>query len=155
MIREYSKKDKSRVIDLLRKNTPEYFDSSEESDFENYLESEVEDYFVCEENSKIIGAGGLNYFQKERLARISWDMIDPSSQGKGIGKKLVQYRINHLNKNSNIELIVVRTTQLVYKFYEKMGFELEKVEKDFWAKNFDLYQMKMNPKNEAQHLAIK
>ena len=155
MIREYSKKDKSRVIDLLRKNTPEYFDSSEESDFENYLESEVEDYFVCEENSKIIGAGGLNYFQKERLARISWDMIDPSYQGKGIGKKLVQYRINHLNKNSNIELIVVRTTQLVYKFYEKMGFELEKVEKDFWAKNFDLYQMKMNTKNEAQHLAIK
>jgi [ribosomal protein S18]-alanine N-acetyltransferase len=62
-------------------------------------------------------------------------------------KKLTQYRINQINENPKIELIVVRTTQLVYKFYEKMGFKLEKVEKDFWAKNFDLYQMQMMNKN--------
>lgn len=147
MIREYSNKDKAGLIDLLRKNTPEYFDFSEETDFVNYLENEVEYYFVYEENSQIIGAGGINYFQKERLARISWDMIDPNYQGKGIGSKLVRHRIDYLNKNPNIEFIVVRTTQLVYKFYEKMGFELEKIEKDFWAKNYDLYQMKMNNKN--------
>ena len=147
MIREYSKKDKSKIIELLRQNTPEYFDPSEKSDFENFLDNEVEDYFVYEENSEVIGAGGINYFPEEKLARISWDMIEPKSQGKGIGKKLTQYRINHLIGNSKIDFIIVRTTQLVYKFYEKMGFELEKVEKDFWAKNFDLYQMKMNNKN--------
>ena len=99
------------------------------------------------ENSKIIGAGGINYFTEQKVARISWDMIDPRYQGNGIGKKLTKYRINHLNSNSKIESIIVRTTQLVYKFYEKLGFELEKVEKDFWAKDFDLYQMKMNNKN--------
>lgn len=147
MIREYKHNDKSKIIELLRQNTPEYFDASEENDFENYLNNEIEDYFVYEVNSKIIGAGGINYFPEERLARISWDMIDPKSQGNGIGKKLTQYRINHLNGNPNIDLIIVRTTQLVYKFYEKMGFELEKVEKDFWAKNFDLYQMRMINKN--------
>jgi len=147
MIREYKHKDKLKIIELLRQNTPEYFDSSEENDFVNYLNNEIEDYFVYEENSKIIGAGGINYFPEERLARISWDMIDPKSQGNGIGKKLTQYRINHLNENPKIDLIIVRTTQLVYKFYEKMGFELEKVEKDFWAKNFDLYQMRMINKN--------
>ena len=147
MIRKYTKKDKSKIIELLRQNTPEYFDTSEESDFENYLDNEVEDYFVYEENSKIIGAGGINYFPEEKIARISWDMIDQKSQGKGIGKKLMQYRINHLSENPAIELIIVRTTQLVYKFYEKMGFELEKVEKDFWAKNFDLYQMKLKNKS--------
>ena len=53
MIREYSNKDKPKVIELLRKNTPEYFDISEENDFENYLENEIEDYYVFEENSKI------------------------------------------------------------------------------------------------------
>jgi N-acetylglutamate synthase-like GNAT family acetyltransferase len=147
MIRKYSNSDKPKLIELLRKNTPEYFDSSEEKDFENYLDNEVEDYFVYEVNSEIIGAGGINYFTEQKLARISWDMIDPNSQGKGIGKKLTQYRISHINENPKIELIIVRTTQLVYKFYEKMGFELEKVEKDFWAKNFDLYQMQMMNKN--------
>ncbi|WP_027127254.1 GNAT family N-acetyltransferase [Gelidibacter mesophilus] len=147
MIRKYSNLDKPKIIELLRKNTPEYFDSSEEKDFENYLDNEVEDYFVCEINSEIIGAGGINYFTEQKLARISWDMIDPNSQGNGIGKKLTQYRISHINENPNIETIIVRTTQLVYKFYEKLGFKLERVEKDYWAKNFDLYLMKMLNKN--------
>lgn len=151
MIRAYSNKDKQKTIELLRQNTPEYFDSSEEMDFNKYIENEIEEYFVYEENSEIIGAGGINYFPNEKMARISWDMIDPKHQGKGIGKKLTQYRINHLNKNPNIELIIVRTTQMVYKFYEKMGFELERTEKNFWAKNFDLYQMKMNNKSNANN----
>lgn len=146
MIRKYTKKDKSKTIELLRLNTPEYFDVSEESDFEEYLDHKVEDYFIYEEDSKIIGAGGINYFPEQKTARISWDMIDPQSQGKGVGKKLTQYRINHLSKNQKIEFITVRTSQLVYLFYEKMGFELEKIEPDFWAKNYDLYQMQMKNK---------
>lgn len=87
MIRNYTKKDKSTLIELLRQNTPEYFDPSEERDFIKYLDHEVEDYFVYEEHSKIIGAGGINYFIEDKLARISWDMVDLKSQGKGIGKK--------------------------------------------------------------------
>lgn len=146
MIRVYSNKDKSKIIDLLRKNTPKYFAASEEADFVHYLNYEVEDYFVYEECSKIIGAGGINYFPNKKVARISWDVIDPKYQGKGVGKKLTQYRINYLKEKTNIESIIVRTSQLAHPFYEKMGFELEKIEKDFWAKNFDLYQMKM--KNE-------
>ncbi|WP_067151907.1 GNAT family N-acetyltransferase [Pseudotamlana agarivorans] len=149
MIRKYSNSDKPKILELFRKNTPEYFDSSEEKDFENYLVNEVEDYFVYEINSEIIGAGGINYFTEQKIARISWDMIDPNSQRNGIGKKLTQYRISHINENTNIEVIIVRTTQLVHKFYEKQGFELEKIEKDYWAKNFDLYQMKMSNKTNA------
>lgn len=84
MIRVYKHKDKEKVIELLRENTPEYVDASEESDFESYLEKEVEDYFVYEEASKIIGSGGINYFPHEKTARISWDMIAVNSQGKGI-----------------------------------------------------------------------
>lgn len=143
MIRKYSNSDKSRIIELFQKNTPEYFDSSEEKDLEHYLDHEVEDYFVYELDSNIIGAGGINYFTEQKLALISWDMVDPNWHGNEIGKKLTQYRISHINENQDIDTIIVRTTQLVYKFYEKFGFKLRKVEKDYWAKNFDLYQMKM------------
>lgn len=94
-----------------------------------------------EDHGKIIGSGGINYFADAKLARISWDIIHPDFQGKGIGKELTLYRIDQIRKNPQISLIVVRTTQLVYQFYRKMGFELEKVEQDFWAKGFDLYQM--------------
>lgn len=150
MIRPYKISDKSKVIELFRQNTPEYFDPSEEKDLESYLDNEIEDYFVFEERSEIIGAGGINYFPENKTARMSWDIIAKNSQGQGIGKKLTQYRIQHLNANSNAELIIVRTTQLAYKFYEKMGFELDKIEKDFWAKNFDLYQMQMTNKSKAK-----
>ena len=143
MIRNYTKKDKSTLIELLRQNTPEYFDPSEERDFIQYLDHEVEDYFVYEEHSKIIGAGGINYFIEEKSARISWDIVDSKSQGRGVGKKLTLHRIKHLMRNPKIDIISVRTSQHAYKFYEKMGFELVKITNDYWAKNFDLYLMQM------------
>ena len=152
MIRNYTKQDKSTLIELLRQNTPEYFDPSEERDFIKYLDHEVEDYFVYEENSKILGAGGVNYFLEEKSARISWDMVDSNSQGKGIGKKLTQHRINHLKGNTEVDIISVRTSQHAYKFYEKMGFELEKIEKEYWAKNFDLYLMQIRNETKSPTL---
>ncbi|CAM2881076.1 GNAT family N-acetyltransferase [Flavobacterium frigoris] len=146
-IRPYIQNDKVAVIELLRSNTPRFFDPTEEKYLIEYLNKEVEDYFIVEENHEIIGAGGINYFPEEKTARISWDIIKPDSQGKGIGRKLTEYRINHLNKNIEVDIIIVRTTQLVYKFYEKRGFKLMKVEENFWAKNFDLYQMELKNKN--------
>ncbi len=146
MIRKYTTKDKINVIELLKLNTPEFFAPSEESDFYNYLDNEIEDYFVIEENSRIIGSGGINYFPKEKMARLSWDIINPDYQGKGIGKMLTQYRINHIKTNPTIEYIEVRTSQFTTKFYEKMGFELDCIAKNYWAKNYDLYQMKLKIK---------
>ena len=143
MIRPYAAKDKPETIALLRQNTPAYFDPSEEADFNHYLDVEREDYFVYEEEGRIVGAGGINYFPKEKTARISWDMVDPAMQGKGIGKKLTQFRIDHILKDPRIAFIVVRTSQLAYAFYEKMGFEVVSIEQDYWAKNYHLYQMQM------------
>lgn len=143
MVVKYSKSDKEEVIKLLRHNTPEYFDASEETEFIEYLDNEIEDYFVVKDDSNIIGCGGINYFPNEKSARISWDMIHPDFQGKGIGKLLCEHRINLIKVNTEIKLIIVRTTQLVSKFYAKMGFDLEKVEKNFGAKGFDLHQMEL------------
>jgi N-acetylglutamate synthase-like GNAT family acetyltransferase len=147
MIRKYSNTDKLAVIELLKQNTPKYFDFSEEKGFENYLDNEVEDYFVYQESSEIMGAGGINYFPNEKTARISWDMVAPAAQGKGIGTILTEYRLMYLKENLNVEQIIVRTTQLAYPFYEKLGFELERIESKFWSENFDLYQMKIINKN--------
>ncbi|PWJ42313.1 GNAT family N-acetyltransferase [Sediminitomix flava] len=144
MIRKYTPKDKNELLKLFRLNSPKYFDSSEEVDFEDYLEHEIEDYFIYETNNQIIGCGGINYFLEGGIARISWDIIHPEFHGKGIGKKLTENRLSIIRENKDIQKIIVRTSQIVYPFYEKMGFELEKVVKDFWAENYDLYQMKIS-----------
>lgn len=144
MIRKYSEKDKSALVNLFRLNTPQFFDPSEEKDFIHYLDYETEDYFVLEQNDQIIGCGGINYFPQQNTARLSWDMIHPDYKRQSLGKLLTEHRLKHIRKNSGIDRVVVRTTQLVYKFYERMGFQLQKVENDFWAKGFDLYQMELD-----------
>ncbi|WP_018478365.1 GNAT family N-acetyltransferase [Pontibacter roseus] len=141
MIRPYTKQDKEELLYLLRLNTPQYFAPAEEADFLLYLDQHLEHYFVVEDGDKVIGCGGINYFPEAGLARISWDIIHPAHQGKGIGRQLLAHRIDVVRSNPTIRLLQVRTTQLVYPFYEKMGFALEKVEKDFWAEGFDLYKM--------------
>jgi [ribosomal protein S18]-alanine N-acetyltransferase len=143
MIRPYAVSDKQTLIDILRLNTPAYFAPEEEGEFVNYLENKREDYFVVEEAGQIVGAGGLNYFDNNTLVRISWDLVHPDFQGQGIGKELTLFRVEKARKKGTVRFIQVRTSQLVYSFYEKLGFELEKIEKDYWAPGFDLYQLKM------------
>ncbi|CAL2102700.1 N-acetylglutamate synthase-like GNAT family acetyltransferase [Tenacibaculum sp. 190130A14a] len=141
MIRAFTKEDKESLLKLLDLNTPQYFDSSEKEDFIDYLENQTEDYFVVIEQNQIIGCGGINYFNNQKEARISWDMIHPEFHGKGVGKKLMNHRLHVINNHKNIDHIVVRTSQFVHLFYEKMGFKLQRIEKDFWAKGIDMYFM--------------
>lgn len=143
MIRPYAPEDKPQLIALLQLNVPQYFAASEVNDFIEYLDKYLEDYYVIEADGQIVGAGGINYFPEERLARISWDMVHPDWQGQGLGRQLTRFRIDRIKENHDTDVIIVRTTQLVHSFYHKMGFELERVEPDFWAPGFDLYQMKM------------
>lgn len=143
MLRPYLPQDKQNLLTLLKLNTPRFFDPSEAADFADYLEHHREDYFVVELGENIVGCGGINYFPEAAVARLSWDVIHPDCQGQGIGRELVLYRMDRIKKNQAIKTILVRTTQLVYRFYEKMGFALEKIERDFWAPGFDLYQMQM------------
>ncbi|MBW3546256.1 MAG: GNAT family N-acetyltransferase [Bacteroidetes bacterium] len=152
MIRPYTPEDNGQLLEILRLNTPAFFHPEEEADFVDYLKNHVQYYFVVEDAGVIIGAGGFNTgFDNGKTVRISWDIIHPDFQGKGIGTQLTLYRINQIKKSPIVNKVVVRTTQLVYEFYQKIGFELEKTEKDFWAKGFDLYQMKLDLNKSSAH----
>ncbi|SDL31475.1 N-acetylglutamate synthase, GNAT family [Salinimicrobium catena] len=142
MIRAYQPTDKEAVLQLIRLNTPEYFAPAEEAELSLYLDEDSRYYFVVEEDGKIIGAGGINFFPEESLARISRDLIHPDHQGRGIGGKLTQFRIAEIKKRTPVTEVQVRTSQLVYKFYEKQGFEVQNIVKDFWAPDYHLYDMR-------------
>lgn len=143
MIRPYQPSDKPHLIKLIRLNTPPYFDASEEALFDNYLDNEIEDYFVVEQNESIIACGGLNYDYDKKEAFLSWGMVHPTYQGWGIGSQLSGHRIKHLNSVQGINTLVVRTSQHTYKFYEKMGFELKSVTNNYWGPNLHLHYMQM------------
>ena len=67
-----------------------------------------------------------------------------NEQGKSLGKKLLRYRIEVLKAIPSIKKITVRTSQLAYKFYEKQGFTLNEIKRNYWADGFDMYSMQYN-----------
>lgn len=140
-IREYETSDKHHVIHLIKLNTPEFFATGEEEDLKRYLETERELYYVLLCNEKIVGCGGINFSDNKTIGKISWDIFHPDYQGKSLGTKLLKYRIDKLNSIGSIQKITVRTSQAAYRFYEKQGFELFEIKKDYWADGFDMYNM--------------
>jgi ribosomal protein S18 acetylase RimI-like enzyme len=140
-IRAYEKSDQADVLNLFRLNTPNYFSKEEEGDLIYFLENEREQYYVVSIDKEIVGCGGYNLSEDKSTGIICWDIIHPNYQGKSIGRSLLNYRITHIKDVKSIRKITVRTSQLVYPFYEKHGFELVEIVQDYWSKGFHLYQM--------------
>lgn len=144
-IRAYRSKDKEELIELLKDNVPTYFAENEVADYETYLDEDVQKYFVAEIDGTIVGAGGINFQRDNRIGRISWDFVCPERQSQGIGSALLKHRLALLNEMDSIETVVVRTSQLAFRFYEKNGFVLKEIHKDYWAPGYDMYKMIYNP----------
>jgi ribosomal protein S18 acetylase RimI-like enzyme len=143
VIRLYSPADKEQVLQLFRLNTPKYFDASEEQYLLYYLDYEAEQHYVTEQQGKIVGCGGYAFSEDGHTGKICWDFFHPDQQGKGLGKILVEFRIAKMKENKEVKTISVRTSQMAFRFYGKLGFELKEVVKDHWAEGFDLYRMEM------------
>lgn len=141
IIREYTPTDKPDLLTIIRQNVPRFFAESEINDLDAYLDTQIEKYFVVEWGGNVIGAGGINFEDDHHTGIISWDLIAPEFQGCGIGTKLLGHRLELLKSMDSIKIILVRTSQLTYAFYEKNGFVLKEVRKDYWSKGFDMYKM--------------
>ena len=141
LIRKYLSADKVAVLNLIKLNTPAFFAEEEMEDLSTYLDKEVELYYVLLVDGEIVGCGGINFAENKTIGRISWDMIHPAFQGKSLGKKLLKHRLEVLRSIPTVQKITVRTSQVAYKFYEKQGFVLNEIKKNYWAEGFDMYNM--------------
>ncbi len=151
LIRDYTKEDLPLVLDLLRLNTPVFFAPEEEKDYVQYLDHELEWYYVIEVNKSVVGCGGINFSGDPATGKISWDLLHPDFQGRALGTALLLHRIEKLKTFKDLLRIVVRTSQLAYRFYEKSGFSLLEKKEDYWAKGFDLYLMELPLKENKKN----
>lgn len=140
-IRDYAYSDREAILHLFHLNVPRFFSKSEEKDLIEFLDHHLIHFFLMEINGQVVGCGGYNLFPEQADARISWDIFHPDFQGRGLGSALLQFRIDRMKEVPGLKTITVRTSQWVYRFYEKFGFELKEVVKDYWAEGFDLYRM--------------
>jgi ribosomal protein S18 acetylase RimI-like enzyme len=144
IIRKYIDSDRIRVVELLKLNTPQYFSPTEEEGLIDYLNNHADNFYVLEIENNIICCGGFNFAEDPEIVRISWGIVDPKFQGKGFGSELTRFRINKMKEIPGVKILSVRTSQMTYKFYEKFGFKVREIAKDFWADGYDMYRMDMN-----------
>jgi ribosomal protein S18 acetylase RimI-like enzyme len=143
MIRPFKETDKDTLVEIFKLNTPQYFDTKEVNDFIEYLENHSNTYWTIEHEDKIVGGSGFYVKESDNSGRITWIFLHPNYSGLGLGKKAVEYSLTTLRQNPKVEKFVVMTSQLAFKFFEKLGYKLIKTEKDYWGVGLDLYEMEM------------
>jgi ribosomal protein S18 acetylase RimI-like enzyme len=145
MIRKYISSDKEQLMEVFQANVPTYFDPKEATLFSTYLGKQSDTYWTVVLEDKVVGGIGYYFDEEDRSGQITWIFFDPEYSGRGLGKQAMKHCMDILESNPNLERMVVRTSQLAYRFFEKFGFQLQFSEKDYWGRGLDLYYMEKRP----------
>ncbi|MBC7570948.1 MAG: GNAT family N-acetyltransferase [Spirosoma sp.] len=141
----YQSADETPLLTIFRKNVPAAFGESEVADYADFLRVNPDPYFVAEHNGQLVGACGCGVKEDGITGRIAWIFTDPDFAGVGVGSALVRHCLGELRANPAVTLIECRTSQVAYRFFEHLGFVLQRTELDYWVPGFDLYVMTLKP----------
>lgn len=156
MIRSILKEEVSFVRNVAYQTWPSTFASilsEEQIQFmltwmydEGKLEEQLEnghEFYGFFENNQLVGFIGIEEKARENAFKIHKLYVLPEQQGKQIGVKLIDFAQN-LFPEKSIFLNVNRFNQAV-KFYQKLGFVIEKEEdisigNDFWMNDYVMFR---------------
>jgi len=94
-------------------------------------ETENSNLVVAEEDGQLIGVVGCKGVKHKRARHVATLVgvgVLPSYRGKGIGRRMLDYVISWVKKQTKIErlqLTVYADNETAVKFYEKLGFKKE------------------------------
>jgi GNAT superfamily N-acetyltransferase len=70
-------------------------------------------------------------------------MVDPTRHGQGLGKSLLEFRLDRLRANLHISRVCIDSSQLTAPFYEKYGFTTQRIIPDGYAKGLHRHEMEL------------
>ena len=126
---------------IFKTNEPEFFAKKEKLLFKNYLIKNNIEYYLLFKKNILIASGGFGLNIKTKNIDLTWGMTHCKFQKKGFGTKLLDFRISKINKKFPNKNITLNTSQKTFKFYEKFGFELQKITKNYYYDGLDRYDM--------------
>ncbi len=143
IFRTYTHRDFERCLEIFESNTPPYFDESERREFVAFLADPVP-YFVIEsEDGLVVACGGLKFSDDPRRAHLCWGMVDRMMHRAGLGRMLLQRRLEWVRKHEPLVAEVwTQTSPHTAAFFEKHGFSIVREEPDFWAPGLHLVEMR-------------
>ncbi len=129
-------------VAMFKTNIPHFFDYTEQQLFETYLlKKDIQYYVLFNEDRRIVAAGGYGYNNILKTVDLTWGMVDRSCHKNGFGRRLTDYRIQKITTEHPKSNILLNTTQHTFRFYEKFGFKITKITKNYYALGLDRYYM--------------
>ena len=141
MIKEYSKKEISSILNVINESSIKYKDIIPEDCWnEPYMLKQelINEFnngvrmFGCKKDNKLIGVMGIQELERVTLIRHAYILTD--YQKKGIGSLLLNY-LFHINSKSSLLVGTWREAKWAVNFYKKFGFHLHTKEKTFQLLN--------------------
>ncbi len=86
------------------------------------IERDIDNYFVYEIDESIIGCASLTPFPGTKMAELAAVYVQPFYQGKGVGKKLVDYAMLEAARRG-IKTVLALSTQTYSFFRDVCGFQ--------------------------------
>jgi GNAT superfamily N-acetyltransferase len=122
--RRYRSSDQNAVLSVFRSNVPDYFSPQEESWVKQVLRDETCPLYVMIEKEQIIGFGGFEIAEFANVAYLVFGMVHREQHGRGLGRRLLEFRLAKIAAARNApRYVAVDTTPVIAPFFEHCGFE--------------------------------
>jgi N-acetylglutamate synthase-like GNAT family acetyltransferase len=151
VIRKYQASDRPACMTIFNSNMPTYFAASELADFLIWLDHQeqaaaspspqTDYYYVLEDNQQVMACGGFHLNPETVQATLAWGMVGQAWHGQGFGRHLLAYRIQQLRLLQPAGTLLLDTTQHTYRFFQRFGFTVTQVSRDYYAQGLDRYDM--------------
>ncbi len=117
-IRQASLSDLQRILEILQ-NSQNYGELKNRSSEDIALD--IKDYYVFELDEKICAVAALHPCQENQAAELAGLAVDPHYRHLGIGKKMVSYMIESMEKKRIIKIFAFTTRAA--RFFRELHFE--------------------------------
>jgi GNAT superfamily N-acetyltransferase len=139
--RPYSSADGEACLALFDANCPTFFAPNERDDYVAFLDVAPEAYEVCEVGGRVVAAFGL-LSDETGNHTLTWIMLDPDSQGRGIGT-LIMKRVTALASTSQSRLINIAASHLSAPFFARFGATATLRTDDGWGPGMHRVDMEL------------
>ena len=77
---------------------------------------------VAESEGRLVAAGGISYLQKPYIAVLSFGLVRPDQQGRGVDTALLLTRLSLLSLDRPVHHVLIFAVAKSVGFYKRFGF---------------------------------
>ena len=131
VFRSYEQGLRQDCLNIFDANCPDFFSPLERTEYEKYLDDQANGYEVCLLGDKIVGAFGI-WLESTENSRITWIMLDPDTQGTGIGAAMMNRALQR-SRDTGASHLDIAASHLSASFFAKFGAKTIKETEDGWG----------------------